>query len=111
MNHSTDNREPRGPIAWMAGHSVAANLLMGVLLLGGLIVAFRIKQEVFPEFDLDMVQVSVVYPGASPDEIEQGIILAIEEEVRGLDGVKQVTSNAASRRSPRTRRKGSALSR
>jgi multidrug efflux pump subunit AcrB len=95
MTADPETKPVRGPITWMAGHSVAANLLMAVLLIGGVISALRIKQEVFPEFDLDMVQVSVPYPGASPEEIEQGIILAVEEEVRGLDGVEQVTSTAA----------------
>jgi len=91
MNAAQENR---GPIAWMARNPVAANLAMLVLILGGLLMLFRIKQEVFPEFSLDMVQVSVAYPGASPREVEEGIILAIEEEVRGLDGVKRVTSRA-----------------
>lgn len=84
----------RGPIAWMTRNSVAANLLMIVLIVGGLLVGFGTKQEVFPEFDLDMVSISVPYPGASPSEVETGIILAIEEAVRGLDGVKKVTSTA-----------------
>jgi len=84
----------RGPVAWMAGNSVAANMLMLVLLIGGLIYAFTIKKEFFPEFELDLVTVNVPYPGASPDEVEQGIVLAIEEVVRGLDGVEDVTSRA-----------------
>ncbi|MDP7420669.1 MAG: efflux RND transporter permease subunit, partial [bacterium] len=84
----------RGPIAWMAKNSVAANLLMVFLLVGGLMATFKIKQEVFPEFSLDLVQIRVPYPSASPAEVEQGIILAIEEEVRGLDGVKQVSARA-----------------
>ncbi len=84
----------RGWIAWMVGNPVAANLLMLVLIVGGTISSFSLKQEVFPEFDLDKVQVSVVYPGASPDEVEQGILLAIEEKVQGLDGVKRVNSIA-----------------
>ncbi|MDD4649873.1 MAG: hypothetical protein PHO79_07670, partial [Desulfoplanes sp.] len=54
----------KGPIAWMAGNSVAANLVMIVCLVGGLIVGSHIKQEVFPEFDMDMVSVTVAYPGA-----------------------------------------------
>lgn len=84
----------RGSIAWMAGNSVAANLLMLVLLVGGLIWGTQIKQEVFPEFDLDRVTVSVSYPGASPEEVEQGILLAVEEAVQGLEGVKKVTAVA-----------------
>ncbi|MCB9786853.1 MAG: efflux RND transporter permease subunit [Deltaproteobacteria bacterium] len=79
----------------MARNTVAANLLMLVLLVGGYLVSGRIKQEVFPEFQLDWVMVQVAYPGASPEEVEKGIVLAIEEQVRGLDGVKQVVSSAS----------------
>ncbi|MDY0191217.1 MAG: efflux RND transporter permease subunit [Desulfuromonas sp.] len=88
-------RRPRGAIAWMAGNSVAANLLMLLLLVGGLLIGTQLKQEVFPEFDMDMVNISVVYPGASPAEVEQGIILAIEDAVQGLDGVDEITSSAS----------------
>ena len=86
--------KPNGFIGWMASNPVTANLIMLVLLVGGLIAAFRIKQEVFPDFDLDMVAVSVSYPGASPEEVERGIILSIEEGIRGLEGVDEVTSRA-----------------
>jgi len=89
-----ERSEKRGPLAWMAGNSVAANLLMIVFLIGGLIWAMQIKQEVFPDFDLDYVNISVSYPGASPEEVEQGIILAIEEAVSGLEGVNEITSSA-----------------
>jgi multidrug efflux pump subunit AcrB len=83
-----------GPIAWMARNPVAANLLMIVILVGGLVGALQVKQEVFPEFDLDMVSVSVPYPGATPDDVEQGIVRAVEEAVRGIDGVKRVNSTS-----------------
>ncbi|WP_147820605.1 efflux RND transporter permease subunit [Salidesulfovibrio onnuriiensis] len=92
---NSSQQERKGPIAWMAGNSVAANLLMVVLLVGGLAMGLHIKQEVFPEFSEDTVSVSVSYPGASPEEVEQGIVLAIEEAVMGLDGVKEVTSTAS----------------
>ena len=78
----------------MAGHSVAANLLMAVFLIGGLILASQIKKEVFPDFDLDIVNISVPYPGASPEEVERGVILAIEEAVQGLEGVEEITASA-----------------
>jgi multidrug efflux pump subunit AcrB len=84
----------RGPLAWMTRNSVAANLLMLVLVVGGLFASLRLKQEVFPEFDLDTVEVRVVYPGASPEEVEQGILLSVQEAVRGLDGVKRVDAEA-----------------
>ncbi|MCB0317824.1 MAG: efflux RND transporter permease subunit, partial [Bdellovibrionales bacterium] len=94
MEQST-NKKFSGPIAWMAENSVASNLLMIVLLVGGLLVATQVKQEVFPEFTTDTITISVPYPGASPEEVEQGIVLSIEDKVRGLDGVKRVTSTAS----------------
>ena len=83
-----------GPIAWMAGNPVAANLIMLICLVGGFVMASQIKQEVFPEFESDIVTVTVAYPGASPEEVEKGIVLAIEERVTGVDGVKKVTSSS-----------------
>lgn len=78
----------------MARNPVAANLLMFVILLGGLLSATSIKKEVFPDFALDYVTVSVAYPGASPEEVERGIVMVIEENLRGLEGVKEVTARA-----------------
>ncbi len=92
MQESTNPMQ--GAIAWMAGNPVASNLAMFVLLVGGIITAFRIQKEVFPDFTLDKVNISVSYPGASPEEVERGIILVIEENIRGVDGVKEVTSKA-----------------
>ena len=69
----TDAR--RGPIAWMARNSIAANLLMVILLGGGLWSAVVIQKEVFPDYLLDVVEVRVGYPGAAPSEVEQGILL------------------------------------
>jgi multidrug efflux pump subunit AcrB len=85
----------KGPLAWMAQNIVAANLIMLLLLIGGAMMLPNIKQEVFPEFELDLVVVNVPYPGASPTEVEQGVILAIEEAVQGLDGIKEIRSTAS----------------
>ncbi len=84
-----------GPIAWMTQNSVAANILMVILLVGGVVSATKIQQEFLPDASLDMVNVRVPYPGASPDEVEQGILLSIEEVVRGIEGVKKVTATAS----------------
>ncbi|MCB9777608.1 MAG: efflux RND transporter permease subunit [Alphaproteobacteria bacterium] len=84
-----------GAISWMARNKVTANLMMFMIFIGGLAGVLGIKQEIFPAFDLDTVIVAVPYPGASPEEIEQGIVLAVEERVRGVDGVKRVKSTAA----------------
>ncbi len=85
----------KGPIAWMVRHSVTANLIMLMFLIGGALVMSNVKQEVFPSFAMDIVNVRVSYPGASPEEVEQSIVLPVEEAVEGLDGVKEVTSSAS----------------
>ncbi|MCB9700411.1 MAG: efflux RND transporter permease subunit [Myxococcales bacterium] len=95
MEGSGHSSPARGAIAWMANNPVAANLMMLLLIVGGLIMASRVRQEVFPETQADVISISVPYPGASPAEVETGIILAMEEAVRGLDGVKRVTSVAS----------------
>ena len=84
----------RGPIAWMAGRSVTANLLMLVLLIGGFIMAQNIGKDVFPDFELDMVTVTLIYPGASPAEVERGAILAVEEAIQGIEGIEEITATA-----------------
>ena len=87
--------EERGALTWMAKNRVAANVLMLVLIVGGLAtLASGVKQEVFPAFDLDEVMVLVAYPGASPAEVEQGVVLAIEEAVGSLDGIKEIRASA-----------------
>jgi multidrug efflux pump subunit AcrB len=90
-----DPEKEHGPLAWMAKNPVASNVLMLILVVGGLVtLASGVKQEVFPEVELDIVAVNVTYPGASPAEVEQAVVLAVEEAVRGIDGVKKVTSSA-----------------
>lgn len=83
-----------GPITWFAKNHVAANLLMLFCLLGGIITAFNIKVEVFPETTLDKITVKVEYKGASPAEVEESIITRIEERVAGLSGVRRIDSVA-----------------
>ena len=87
--------ERPGPIAWMARNPIAANLLMVILIGGGLWTGVRIQKEVFPQFQLDVVEVRVGYPGSAPTEVEQGIILPVEEAVRGVQGIREITSTAA----------------
>jgi len=82
-------------VKWMIQNHVAANLLMMFLVVGGLVKGFSLKQEVFPEIALDKIQVSVAYPGASPDEVEEGIILKIEDSISSVDGIKEIQSSAA----------------
>ncbi|GMR13177.1 MAG: efflux RND transporter permease subunit [Gemmatimonadota bacterium] len=87
--------EFHGPVAYMAKHKVAANLVMIFVIMAGLVSLGALVQEVFPEFSLDTVLVSVRYPGATPDEIEESILLKIEEQVQSIDGISEITSTAA----------------
>ena len=84
----------KGIIAWFAHNPVAANLLMAIILVVGLGSAFTIQRAMFPTFDIDMIFINMAYPGASPEEVEQGIVLKIEEAINDLDGIKRVESDA-----------------
>ena len=79
-------------IAWFAKNGVAANLLMGVILIAGIFSVRGLKMELFPDFDLDLVTISVAYPGAAPLEVEDGICKQIEEKIWDLTGIKEMTS-------------------
>jgi len=92
MSTETDNKG--GPISYMARNPIAANLLMILLIGGGVWSMYTVQKEVFPQFQLDIVDVSVVYPGSAPAEVEQGILLPVEEAIRGVQGIKEVTSTA-----------------
>ncbi|MBS0013876.1 MAG: efflux RND transporter permease subunit [Desulfobacterales bacterium] len=84
----------RSVIAWFAGNHVAANLLMLFILMAGIVIAMDIKLEIFPETELDRVSVTVAYPGASPAEVEEGVVRRIEENVAGIEGIKRIDSVA-----------------
>ena len=84
----------RGPVAWMARHGIAPNLLMAFFILGGFMMSLMITKEFIPNFESDTVIVDIAYPGATPAEMEQAIILPIENEVTSIDGVKDVISIA-----------------
>lgn len=82
----------KGATKWFAENHVAANLLMLFLLLGGIVVGTGIKLEVFPETTLDQISITTVYPGASPSEVEEGVVRRIEEKISGLAGIKRIDS-------------------
>ncbi len=95
MSNKVGGKQPKGPIAWMVGNSVAANIIMVLCLVGGLMMALQVKQEVFPEFNMDTVTISVALPGAGPEEVEEGVLLPIEQAIQGLEGVKEVDATAS----------------
>ena len=82
-------------IEWFARNSVAANLLMVCIIASGLMAAFTVKEEVFPEFSLDRISIQVPYLGAAPEEVEEAVCVRIEEAIQGVDGIKEITSTAS----------------
>ncbi len=83
-------------IAWFARNGVAANLLMFVIIALGLNAVWtRIPLEVFPEFELDIIQIAVVHRGATPFEVEEGVVIKIEEAIHEIEGIKEIRARAA----------------
>ena len=83
---------PRGLIAWFAKNHVAANLLMLFIIGAGIAAGWLVKKESFPRFDFDAINVMVPYPGAGPEEVEEGIVIKIEEAIEGIEGIREVQS-------------------
>ncbi len=81
-------------IRWFVENPVATNLLMWILILGGLMTLPMIHKEEFPNVEFDAVKVDVSYPGASPAEVEQSVCIRIEEAVEGTEGIKKISTTA-----------------
>ncbi|AVI62497.1 efflux RND transporter permease subunit [Halomonas sp. GFAJ-1] len=85
----------RGPLAWMVDHGVAPNLLMVLFIVGGLFASLAIKKEVFPEFETEIVQVTISYPGATPEDVEQSLLLPVEAAIANVEGIDELTASAS----------------
>jgi multidrug efflux pump subunit AcrB len=81
-------------IEWFVKNPVAANLIMMLIIAGGILTMSGIKQEVFPEIASDLISISVPYLGAAPEEVEESVCVRIEEEIQSLEGIKRITSRA-----------------
>ncbi len=88
------NKDGFSLIRLFASHRTAANLLMAVMVVGGLYALRNVNVQFFPTFGLDIVRASVEWPGASAEDIDSNIVQAIESEVRFLDGVRRVQSSS-----------------
>jgi multidrug efflux pump subunit AcrB len=84
--------DKKGILAWFAQNHVAANLLMLMIIVGGIISLSTNTVEMFPEMSVDLITVQVPYLGATPAEAEEGVCLRVEEAIAGLDGVKRLKS-------------------
>ena len=86
--------EEKGLIAWFAANHVAANLLMILIIVGGLFTVGSIRKETNPQIELNLIQVRVAYLGAAPQEVEEGVVLKVEEAIQNLVGIKKIRSYA-----------------
>jgi multidrug efflux pump subunit AcrB len=84
----------KGLIYWFTENSVAANILMVLILVAGFMSLTSMQQEIFPELTTDLITVSVPYPGATPAEVEESIAIKVEEQIQDIDGIKKVTSTS-----------------
>lgn len=79
---------------WSIDNRVTVNLIMVFIIVAGLFSVFRMRREMFPQFALDMINISVGYPGSSPEEVEEGICVKIEEKIKGIEGISRILSSA-----------------
>ena len=84
----------RTPITWFVKNPVASNLLMWIFLVGGFIAYSNLNQEEFPDIDFGVIQVSIPYLGATPEEAETGVCLRLEESLEGVENIDTLTSTA-----------------
>lgn len=85
-----------GLIAWFARNDVAANILMVVIMVTGLYtLSTKIPIDMFPEFEVRNIEVNMTLPGASPQEVEEGLTIRIEEAIQDVNGIRQITSRSS----------------
>ncbi len=82
-------------IAWFSQNIVAANLLMAILVVGGLISLLTVHQEEFPNIEVEVVNITVPYLGAAPEEAELGACLRVEEAIEGIEGIEKIFAVAS----------------
>ncbi len=79
---------------WSVEHRVSVNLIMTFVIVAGLYTVLNMRREMFPQFSLGMIAISVPYPGASPEEVEEGICIKIEEQLKSLEHIKRMYATA-----------------
>jgi len=80
----------KGIIAWFARNTIAANLLMAFILIGGFLTIQTIDKQMFPQVKINWISYTAPYPGAAPQEVEEGITIKIEEALKTVQGLKRV---------------------
>ncbi len=89
MKHQSDL------LGFFAHHKVAANLLMIMMIMGGLFALHKLTIRYFPQFDLDYIRVSVVWSGASAEDVETAITIPLEQNLKSIDNLRKITSTSS----------------
>ena len=84
----------KGLAKWSVENRVTVNLIMIFIIIAGLYTVIDMRREMFPQFAIDMIHISVPYPGASPEEVEEGICIKVEEQLKGIEDVSKISSSS-----------------
>ncbi|EGQ8003444.1 efflux RND transporter permease subunit [Vibrio parahaemolyticus] len=90
-----EDTNQKGIIAYFANNPVAANLLMVFIIIMGIVSYMFIQRQMFPNIEVNYIDVRATYPGASPQEIEESILVKVEESIKDVTGIKKVVSRAS----------------
>ncbi|OUS23850.1 acriflavin resistance protein [Thalassotalea sp. 42_200_T64] len=90
------NIDPKtGLISWFARNPVAANLLMIIIIVGGLLTMGTIRKQFFPQIEINWLEYRAIYSGAAPQEVEEGITIKVEEALESVQGIERAITYSA----------------
>ncbi len=84
-----EENQQKGIIAYFANNSVAANLMMVFIIVMGIVSFLFIQRQMFPNVEVNYINIRAAYPGASPQEIEESILVKVEESIKDVTGIKR----------------------
>ena len=90
-----EENQQKGIIAYFANNSVAANLMMVFIIVMGIVSFMFIQRQMFPNVEVNYINIHAAYPGASPQEIEESILVKVEESIKDVTGIKKTVAHAS----------------
>lgn len=85
----------RGIVAYFVKYPILANIIIAITLIGGILTLLNTKQSFFPTRTVNTLQINVAYPGAAPEEMEEGVTTKIEEAIKSIPGIDEITSTSS----------------
>ena len=82
-------------IQYFIKHSVVTNWVMIIICIAGIFALSNMNKRINPKLELEEVNIEVPFPGASAVEVEEGIVIKIEEALRGMEGIEKIRSTSA----------------